>query len=103
MTDTSIPPDEDETTDTFGEIVDRFEVVDPDSPGTDGLILYVMDLEQLVHWFALLYSYEWYDEEGEKHLSINDPIWTVHDDKGNYLPAAEKLQQTWNRVMHPDD
>lgn len=63
------------------------------------LIHYVMDLEALVRWCALAYAYE--DQEGVRHQ--NEPIWTVHDEKGNYLPENDRLQRTWNRVFHPED
>lgn len=69
----------------------------------EALIHYVMDLEDLVRWFALLFRADYFDPITEKMVSsINDPIWTVWDDKGNYLAAAAKLQETWDRVMHPD-
>jgi hypothetical protein len=66
----------------------------------EALIYYVMDLETLVKWFALLFSHNEYDAEGNETVVVNDPIWTVYDERGNYLAAADKLQETWNRVMH---
>jgi hypothetical protein len=63
--------------------------------GVDNLIHYVMDLEALVRWFALPFSYE--DQDG--NFVQNEPIWTVHDEKGNYLPENDRLQRTWKRVM----
>jgi hypothetical protein len=59
------------------------------------LIDYVMDLEALVRWFALPFSYE--DQEG--NFVQNEPIWTVHDERGNYFPENDRLQRTWKRVM----
>jgi hypothetical protein len=78
------------------------EILENISLGLDGLIHYVGDLEDLVRWFALLYRREWWDAEGEFHEEIGDPIWTLYDERGHHLPAAEKLQETWNRVMHPE-
>jgi hypothetical protein len=66
----------------------------------EALIHYVMDLETLVKWFALLFSHNEYDAEGNETVVVNDPIWTVYDERGNYLAAADKLQETWRRVMH---
>ena len=83
----------------FGDVVTRFDVHDPDSPGADGLIHYVMDLEALVRWFALPFRYQ--DQEGEWHQ--NEPIWTVYDERGTYLPEADRLKRTWEKVMHDDD
>jgi hypothetical protein len=60
------------------------------------LIHYVMDLEALVRWFALPFRYQ--DQEGEWHQ--NEPIWTVYDEHGTYLPEADRLKRTWDRVMH---
>lgn len=63
----------------------------------EALIHYVMDLENLVRWLALTFSYE--DQEtGE--IVVNDPIWTVYDERGTHLPNAERLQRTWNQVIH---
>jgi hypothetical protein len=63
----------------------------------EAMIHYVMDLEALVRWLALTFS--WQDPEtGEVH--VNDPIWTTFDQYGQHLPAAEKLQETWDKVMH---
>lgn len=64
--------------------------------GTDNLIHYVMDLEALVKWFALLFSYE---DPNTGEVVVNDPIWTVYDERGNYLAEADRLQKTWARVM----
>jgi hypothetical protein len=71
------------------------------------LIHYVMDLEDLVRWFALAYRRVLYVETipgapAQEVVEIGDPIWAAYDQFGNHLPAAEKLQLTWNRVMHPD-
>ncbi len=67
-----------------------------DPPGLEGLIHYVMDLEALVRWFALPFRYQ--DQEGEWHQ--NEPIWTVYDERGTYLPEADRLKRTWEKVMH---
>lgn len=61
------------------------------------LIHYVMDLEALVRWLALTFSYE---DPNTGQIVVNDPIWTVWDERGTKLPAAEKLQETWDKVMH---
>lgn len=74
---------------------DRFAYAQPEA-----LIHYVMDLEALVRWFALLFSHFEYDSEGNETTVVNDPIWTIYDERGTHLAAAEKLQETWNRVMH---
>lgn len=78
----------------------------------EALIHYVMDLEGLVRWFALLYRRDYWSPEEDgctldhphdgdhHHEEIGDPIWTVYDERGTHLAAAEKLQETWNRVMH---
>jgi hypothetical protein len=63
----------------------------------EALIHYVMDLEALVRWLALTFS--WQDPE-TGNVMVNDPIWTAYDHYGTHLPAAEKLQETWDRVMH---
>jgi hypothetical protein len=64
-------------------------------PGS--VVEYVMDLEALIRWLALTFS--WQDPEtGEVH--VNDPIWTTYDQFGTHLPAAEKLQATWHKVLH---
>lgn len=63
------------------------------------LIHYVMDLEELVRWLALTFSYQ---DPSTGEVVVNDPIWTVWDERGTHLPAAEKLQATWTRVMHDD-
>jgi hypothetical protein len=83
----------------FGQVVDRFDVHDPDSPGADGLIHYVMDLEALIRWLALTFSYQ---DPTTGEVVVNDPIWTTYDRYGTHLPAAEKLQETWDKVMHDD-
>ena len=64
-----------------------------------GLIHYVMDLEALVRWLALTFSYQ---DPTTGEVVVNDPIWTTYDRYGTHLPAAEKLQETWNKVMHDD-
>jgi hypothetical protein len=80
---------------------EKFEVWEDDGFPSVDLIHYVMDLEDLIRWFALMFSYRVYDTEtGEESIEINDPIWTVYDERGNHLPAADKLQSTWRRVMH---
>jgi hypothetical protein len=71
----------------------------PDAGDDQPLICYVIDLEELVRWFALMYSYE--DQEGVRHQ--NDPIWTVWDDSGNYHEVADRLSKTWRKVMHDAD
>ena len=66
----------------------------PHTRHTD-LIHYVMDLEALVRWFALMYAYE--DQDGTPHQ--NEPIWTVYDERGTYLAENDRLQRTWRKVM----
>lgn len=95
-----------------GDVWPICEDADGYSPPRDGpdahcerqpLIYYVMDLEALVKWFALMFSYRVYDTEtGEETLVQNDPIWTTYDERGTHLAAAERLQATWNKVMHDD-
>jgi hypothetical protein len=65
----------------------------------ESLIHYVMDLEALVRWLALTFSYE---DAVTGEVVVSDPIWTVWDERGTHLPAAEKLQETWNKVMHDE-
>jgi hypothetical protein len=69
------------------------EVWPDDRP--EDLIHYVIDLEALVRWCALAYSYE--DQEGQWH--VNDPTWTAYDQRGNYLAESARLERTWKRVM----
>jgi hypothetical protein len=64
---------------------------------TDFLILYTMDLEQLIRWLALTFSYE---DPNTGEIVVNDPIWTAFNQYGQPLPEAQRLQRTWNRVMH---
>lgn len=73
---------------------DRLGVPD-DLLGTEPLIAYVMDLEALVRWFALPFRYQ--DQEG--NWIQNEPIWTVYDERGTYLPEADRLKRTWEKVM----
>jgi hypothetical protein len=59
------------------------------------LVEYVMDLENLIRWFALAFTYQ--DQTGE--WQRNDPIWTTYDERGNYLAESDRLQRTWHKVM----
>lgn len=82
-----------------------------DTLGLDGLIHYIDDLENLVRWFAHLYEYEVWEMppnavpgmQAEKRWVTNDPIWTVWDERGNYLADSDRLKRTWDRVMHPPE
>jgi hypothetical protein len=69
----------------------------------EALIHYVMDLEALIRWFALLYTFKQYDASGAESEVVNDPIWTCYDERGTYLPEADRLQRTWNIVIHGGD
>jgi hypothetical protein len=110
MSDSSIPPDLDDIelqplpaqvdTDPMADL--EFAYGQPEA-----LIHYVMDLEDLVRWFALAYRRVLYIETipgapAQEVVEIGDPIWAAYDQFGTHLPAAEKLAETWNRVMHPD-
>jgi hypothetical protein len=114
-------PREEYRTVTDDEVTDMLETMAAETPREDleyaygkpeALIHYVMDLEELVRWFALLYRRDYWSPEEEgctldhphdgdhHHEEIGDPIWTLYDERGTHLAAAEKLQETWNRVMH---
>jgi hypothetical protein len=76
---------------------DKYEYNDAaDSVAGVDLIHYIMDLEALIRWFALPFRYQ--DQEGE--WVQNEPIWTVYDERGAYLPENDRLKRTWDRVMH---
>ncbi len=71
------------------------EGVTVDAPREVDPIHYIMDLEALVRWFALPFRYQ--DQDGE--WVQNEPVWTVYDERGTYLPEADRLKRTWERVM----
>lgn len=73
------------------------QIIRQSSSGEGSLIHYVMDLEALIRWLALTFSYE---DPNTGQIVVNDPIWTVWDERGTHLPAAEKLQKTWDTVIH---
>jgi hypothetical protein len=90
------------------QVGDLIDVNEPTGPEVQitwrdtgvGVVAYIMDLEELVRWFALLFSYRVYDDEtGEESVEINDPVWAAHDQYGNELVNAQRLQATWRKVM----
>jgi hypothetical protein len=70
---------------------------DEDYAKRTDLIHYVMDLENLVRWLALTFSYE---DQDTGEVVVNDPIWSAFNQYGQPLPDAQRLQATWDKVMH---
>ena len=58
--------------------------------GSEQLVAYVVDLEDLVRWLAIPYG-------------PNDPIWPREDAYGNALEANARLDATWRRVVRDPD
>lgn len=85
---------------TDEEIDERFvDFMAGPGGGVDQLIFYIDDLENLVRWLALTFSYE--DPTTGERI-VNDPIWATEDQFGHPLEDGARLKATWDRVLHPD-
>ena len=66
---------------------------------TSDLVQYIVDLEDLVRWFARSYFYtELVD--GEMVTRWNEPIWQFNDQYGQDLVDNKRLARTWAIVVH---